>query len=180
MKENILLEIVSFFIKHSYEEFYLRELSRKLKISVFATKKYLDSLVNENFITEEKKANLRYFKANKASLFFKYSKIAFNLRRLEQVKLIEFIISKINTSSIVLFGSMAKGDDEEKSDIDLIIIGNSKYINLSEIEKKLGQKINEHLFRWNEWKQAINKNKAFYYDVLSYGIPLYGEIPIVK
>ncbi len=180
MYENILLKTASFFIEHPYKEIYLREFGKKLKISVFAAKKYLDMLLKEQFIKEERKANLRYFKANVGSLFYKYEKIAFAMRKLQKAELVEYIISKANASSIVLFGSVAKGENEEKSDIDIVIIGNNKLINFEEVEKKIGAKINEHRFKWNEWKQTSEKNKAFYYDVISYGIPIYGELPIVK
>ncbi len=147
MHESLMLKTARFFMENPYKEVFLRELAKKLRISVFAVKKYLDLLVNEEFIKEERKANLRYFKANVGSLFYKHMKIAFTMRKLQDARLVECIKNKANVSSIVLFGSAAKGEDSEKSDVDIVIIGSNQDINLREVEAKIKREINEHAFR---------------------------------
>ena len=129
MREQIPLKILKFFLENPYDEVYLRELAKKLKISPFAVKTYIDSLVKEDLVKDERKANLRYFKANINNLFFKHLKISFNINLLLKSGVIEFIKNNLaNISSIVLFGSMARGDDDKKSDIDILVIGKEKYI----------------------------------------------------
>lgn len=173
-----LIKLTKHFLKNPYKETYLRELAKHLKLSPFATKKYADLLIKENIITEERKANLRYFKANTKSLFYKHLKISFNLRSIEKSGLITHIKDNIpNLSSITLFGSVAKGEDDQNSDIDLLIIGKKKYLDLSKFQER---QITTHFFSWSEWNKQAKDNQAFYYEVTTYGIPLYGELPIIK
>jgi hypothetical protein len=180
MRDLMLIRMAEFFFENSYQEFYLRELAKKLKMSPFAAKKYADLLVKEGLIKEERKANLRYFRANMNSLFFRQLKIAFNVNKLAKSGLIEFLRENLQAvSSVTLFGSMAKGEDDGNSDVDLLIIGKDKRLDPSRFEDKIGKRITTHIFSWSEWNRQAVRNRAFYSDVISHGIPLYGERPIV-
>ncbi|MBS3143853.1 nucleotidyltransferase domain-containing protein [Candidatus Woesearchaeota archaeon] len=181
MHELMLLKVVKFFLENPYEEVYLRQLAKKLKLSPFAIKKYSDLLIKENLIKEEKKANLRYFKANTNNLFFKQLKISNNISIILKLGLIEFLKENVsNVSSIVLFGSMAKGEDDKDSDVDLLIIGKEKHLNLIKIEEKIKKRITPHIISWSEWNKKATEDIAFYHEVVNYGINLYGELPLVK
>lgn len=181
MNKLMFYKLMNRFFEKPYDEIYLRQLARELKFSPYAVKTYTDILVKESFLAEERKANLRYFKANTKNLFFKHLKIAFNMHKIEKSGIINFLNKNISgVSSIVLFGSAAKGEDEEKSDIDIVLIGKEKSISIAEFEKKLKKNINLHIFTWTEWNKQYKNNKAFYFDVIAYGTPLYGELPIVK
>ncbi|MEK6855159.1 MAG: nucleotidyltransferase domain-containing protein [Nanoarchaeota archaeon] len=181
MQELKFIKFVEFFIINPYKEVYIRELAKKLKISPFATKKYADVLVKEGLILEEKRANLRYLKANVKNLFYKHSKITYSIRHLLKSELIEFLKRNIaNLTSITLFGSLAKGEDNEESDIDLLIIGKEKRLNLSEFENKLNKEITLHFFSWSEWNSKAKEDHPFYYEIINHGIPLYGELPLTK
>ena len=82
--------------------------------------------------------------------------------------------------AIVLFGSVAKGEDSIESDIDIVIIGKEKHIDLNKFEDKIDKEITIHCFSWNEWNKMANKKDPFYYEVINSGIPLYKELPIVQ
>jgi len=175
-----LIEIIKYFLDNPYSEVYLRELAKKIHLSPFAVKKYADILVKKAIISEEKKANLRIFKANTGSLFYKHLKIAYNIQKIEDSGLISKLRGIPNVSSLVLFGSTAKGQDDSKSDIDMVVIGKRERINLNSEERKLNKEINLHVYSWSGWKREAKENAAFYYDVVGQGISLYGELPIVK
>ena len=181
MHELKFIKFVEFFLLNPYKEVYLRELAKKLKISPFATKKYADILVKEGLILDEKIANLRYLKANVANLFYKYAKVSYNIRQLQNSGLVGFLKKNIiNMTSITLFGSLAKGEDSDESDVDILIVGKQKYLSLREFEKKLGKEITLHFFSWSEWNDKAKEDHPFYYEIISHGIPLYGELPLIK
>ena len=181
MQELIFLKVVKFFLENPYEEVYLRQLAKKLNLSSFAIKKYADLLVKENFIKEERKANLRYFKADVNNLFFKHLKIALNINIILKSGLLDFLKENLaNVSSIVLFGSTAKGNDDKNSDVDILIIGKEKYLDLDKFEEKIDKEITLHIFSWSEWNQQTIENAAFYSDVIIHGITLHGELPLIK
>ncbi len=181
MQNLIPLKILNFFLENPYKEVYLRELAKNLKLSPFVTKKYADLLIKEDLIKDERKANLRYFRANSSNLFFKHLKIAFNIDILLKSGLINFLKENLtNLSSIVLFGSIAKGEDNKKSDTDILIIGKEKYLNLRKFEEKINRKITIHIFSWSEWNKKSKQDNAFYYEITTHGIALYGELPLIK
>jgi len=181
MRDLIFIKFVKFFLENPYKEFYLRELAKKLKLSPFVVKKYSDILVKENLILEQKKANLRYFRTNINNLFLKYLKKALNINLLLKSGLTNHIKENIaNVSSIVIFGSMAKGENDEKSDIDILIIGKEKFINLDKFEENVNRKITIHIFSWSEWNKKAKEDIAFYFEIINYGIALYGELPLIK
>lgn len=181
MEDLKLLRALKFFIDNPYEEMYLRELARKMKLSPYSIKQYADFLLKKDLIKEERKANLRYFKANMNNLFFKHLKIASNIYSLSEIDFVEFLKENIsNVSSIVLFGSMAKGENDKNSDVDLVIIGNKKKLSVNDFGDKINKDINVRIFSWSDWNEIADKDKAFYSEVITYGIPLFGELPIVK
>lgn len=171
----LVLDALKFFIENPYEEIYLRGFSKKLKISVNSAQRFLNLFLKEELVKEERKANLRYFKANLDSIVFRNIKITFSLKEIQDSGLLDFL--KSNFSNVVLFGSVAKGIDERTSDLDLVCIGKQKIL-LQGFEKKLNKIINVKFFTFNEWKKTKEKNKAFYQDVISEGINLIGEMPI--
>ncbi len=181
MQEMKLLKVAEFFLINPYKEVYLRELAKELKISPSAAKKYSEMLIREGLILDERKANLRYLKANESNLFYKHLKISYNLKQLLKSGLVEFIKENVaNVTSIILFGSLAKGENDDKSDIDITVIGKEKRLDLSKFEDKLDREITIHFFKWSEWNEKTNKDNPFYYEVINYGISLYGELPLVK
>jgi predicted nucleotidyltransferase len=176
-----IFKVVNFFLENPYKEAHLRGIARELRISPFSSKKFLDLLLKEGLITEKRRANLRYFKANTLNLFFKHLKISFNIKKILDSGLIDFLKDKIPAlSSITLFGSFAKGENYGESDIDLVAIGKKIKLDISGYKKILKREITLYTFSQAEWKKQQIENKAFYQDVISHGTPLYGELPLLK
>ncbi len=174
----LVLKALEFFIENPYEEIHLREFSRKMKISPNSAQRFLDLFLKEDFIKEERRVNLRYFKANLDNIVFKQIKIAYSLKKIKDLGIIKEL-EKNNFLSVVLFGSVAKGLDDENSDLDLVCIGLNKKIQ-SKIQEKLDRELNIHQFTLAEWKKQSKLNKAFYQDVISSGINLIGALPLIQ
>ena len=176
-----LWKVLQFFFSHPYKEVYLRELARKANVSVFSAKQAVDGLVKKKILVERKNGNMRYIKPNMDNLFLKHLKIAFSIKKIEESGLISYLAESIPAlSSIILFGSIAKGEDDEKSDLDLLVIGQRKKIDLSDFEKKIGREINAVVMRWAEWREHAKNDRAFYRDVITNGIILYGNMPVIE
>ncbi len=177
----LILSALEFFIEKPYEEIHLREFSRRLKISLNSAQRFLNLFLKNEFVKEERKANLRYFKANLENAVFRQIKIAYSLNMLIK----EEFISKLKETGVshaILFGSTAEGKDDEKSDVDLTLIGINKLKAMEIVRKKQEEckkEISPHFFSLAEWKKQAKGNKAFYLDVLTKGISLIGEKPIV-
>jgi predicted nucleotidyltransferase len=124
------------------------DISRSIRLAHTSVKKNLDKLVKSGLITEsiEKKGGRKFplYLSNLDNKTFKKYKTAYNILSILQSKLIEFIEEKLMPRSIVLFGSYQRGEDIEKSDIDLFIECKKEELDLSSFEKKLGRKIELH------------------------------------
>ncbi|MDO9288989.1 MAG: nucleotidyltransferase domain-containing protein, partial [Thermodesulfovibrionales bacterium] len=95
--------------------------------------------------------------------------------------LVEFLKKRIpGISSIVLYGSYAKGEDDKKSDIDILIISASKKYISSDAASLLGKEVTLSVFSPAEWSRQAKANRAFYLDVITEGIVLYGTRPVVE
>lgn len=175
----LILDSLKYFIINPYSRVHLREFSRIMKISPNSASRFLNFFLKEGLIIEERLANLRYFKANSDSVSFKELKKAFSVFVLEKSGLIQSL--KGNCFSCMLFGSVARGENDKNSDIDLVIVTKDKE-KVREIirrfQKKFKQELSPHIFTSLEWRQGKKENKAFYQDVVSCGMNLIGEILI--
>lgn len=179
--DTIFWTILKYFFLNPYQEIHLRELSRKTQISVYSTKHVVDELIKENMLIEKREGNMRYLKANIENHFFRYLKIAFSVKKIIESGIISHLIENIPAvSSIVLFGSTAIGEDDKKGDIDILVIGQRKVINLSKFEEKTGKEINLITMKWSEWREHTKNDKAFYREIITNGIVLYGSLPVIE
>lgn len=127
-------KIIGVFFESSSKKFTIRDLNKITKIPKSTAHKYLNELKKEGLISKENKAE--------NSLMFKTKKINYFLEKIISSGLINEIISKLNPSCIILFGSISKGESVKESDIDLFIESQvKKEINLSKFEKKIGHPI---------------------------------------
>ena len=175
------IKILQYFFNNPYENIHLRELARKTNISIFSTKAIIDELLTHNLLIEKKQGNQRLVKPNMKNQFFRYLKIAFSIKKIQDSQLIECLEEKIPViTSIILYGSIAKGKDDANSDIDLLIIGQKTKIDIAKYEKILEKEINLLIMKWSEWRQHTKQDKPFYREIVKDGIPLLGDIPVIE
>lgn len=175
------LNVLSLFMDNPYEKYYLREAARLLNMSPMTLKRTLELLLKSKLIRKEKTKNQILYSANTQNLAFRHLKISRSLSWLEDKNLIEFLKKRIpGISSIVLYGSYAKGEDDKKSDIDIMVISPAKKDLLPELDKLLGKEVNLSVFSAAEWSRQAKANRAFYLDVITEGIVLYGTRPVVE
>lgn len=136
------------FFVNPTKKHYLMDISRTVGLAHTSVKKNLDKLVKSGLITEsiEKKGGRRFplYQADLDNKTFKKHKTIYNISVILQSKLIEFIEEKLMPKSIVLFGSYPRGEDIEKSDIDLFVECKKEELDLKSFEKRLGRKIELH------------------------------------
>lgn len=167
---NTKEQILELLFKFPNREFHLREISKELKISPGAISKALSSLQKEKLITLEKNFLLKT-KANLNSERFKQLKRTNNLKQIYLSRLSDYLTEQFPLSTIILFGSYSKGEDTEKSDIDIAIMDKEKKLNLEQFEKILDKKINIEFINIKSITQELKEN-------IVNGITLSGHIQI--
>lgn len=133
--------ILRLFFDYPTKSFQLREISRMLKLGMPSVKLHIDRLEKEEFIKREKRGTYASYRASGNEKFMLYKKTDM-LLRLHESGLIEFLADELSPNAIVFFGSASRGEDIERSDIDLLVITKEKDINLKRFEKSLKRKIN--------------------------------------
>lgn len=134
-------KILKFFLIKPTYGFSLRELERLSGLGLPSVKKYVLEFVKQSLVVAKRIKRFNLYVANREDKKFKRIKIFYNIRKMYESGLVDFINRKLSYPTIVLFGSLAKGDDVESSDIDLFIESQEKNIDLSKFEKKLGRRI---------------------------------------
>lgn len=178
MDINRLIEI---FLEEPEKEFYVRELSRKLRKSPTTISKYLKELEKRRILKSEKKFNHLLFKAKTEREEFKQLKINYNLKKINESGIIDFLVKEFNEpKAIILFGSFAKGENIKESDVDLLVVTPlKKEINIEKFEDELGHKVQLFLFSDRELEKMKEKNKELLNSFIN-GITLHGFVEMFK
>ncbi|MBS3127292.1 nucleotidyltransferase domain-containing protein [Candidatus Woesearchaeota archaeon] len=146
-KSSIERTVEVFFINPT-KNHYLMDISRTIGLAHTSVKKNLDKLIKIGLIVEsvEKRGDRKFpfYKANLDNKLFKKYKTIYNISTILDSKIIELIEEKLMPKCIVLFGSYQRGEDVEKSDIDLFIECEKDELDVTSFEKKLGRKIELH------------------------------------
>ena len=157
--------------------FHVREFARESRLSTTAVTAAINELKKYGIIRIEETEVTRNFKADLDSQAYTDYKLIFNLYRLRRYGLIDDLITHFNNPEvIVVFGSFAKGEDTEESDIDILIIAKNKGIDidLSAYEKDFKRKINLNIL------SSIDKSSSEFKNAIANGIVLYGYLRIME
>ena len=134
-------KLLKVFLDSPTDSFRLREIARLTEISPPSVMNYLKEFEKEGLISKQIKRGIPFYIALRESLeFILYKKISIFFE-LNQCGLVSYLWDKLSPQAIVLYGSFAKGESIENSDIDLFILGKDKDLDIKNFEKKLNKKI---------------------------------------
>lgn len=159
----------------------LRDIAKKASVGVATSKLCLDYLESKDIVKKSKVGNSHLFIIKLDNPLARHIKITYMLSLINDSGLVQELINEYKViSSIVLYGSIARGDYDSKSDIDILIVSRKKIsIKHLEAEKKFDREIKFLIYILTEWREKAEKDKVFYDRVIIDGIALYGEIPVV-
>ncbi|MEW5897327.1 MAG: nucleotidyltransferase domain-containing protein [Nanoarchaeota archaeon] len=129
LKKTKLLELNEAYLKMMYwffsfpdREIGLNDLSEALRISKTTAKKVVLQLVDEGFLNREILGKIWRISCNHEHHYNYTRKICYNLTLIYESVILNAIHDLIrNPKAVVLFGSYRKGDDNERSDIDIAV-----------------------------------------------------------
>lgn len=174
--EEKILEIL---FENSNKEFHIRKLARLTKLNPNTIINITNKLLNKKLISKKKDedTNRVLIKAN-LNNEFKLKKQFYNIKKIINSGLIEYLNNTLAFPSIFLFGSYAKSENHKNSDIDLFIICDKIIkIDLSYFEKKLNCEIQLFIHNKEEFIKMKKDNKELLNNVLN-GIKLSGYLDI--
>jgi predicted nucleotidyltransferase len=119
----------------------MRELSRKVGLTHPALLNHLRALVADSLLVRREEGLYPTYEGNMSSEMFRLLKSDDMVHRLYSERLVDRIEESIRPDCIVLFGSAARGEDTEESDIDLFVQARERQLDLGEYEESLGRKV---------------------------------------
>ncbi|MBN1377461.1 nucleotidyltransferase domain-containing protein [Candidatus Woesearchaeota archaeon] len=173
-------KVLKVLFEESNKEFHIRLLARLTGLHPNTIINITDKLSENNLITKNKNKDngLVIVKANTKNPLYKLKKQFYNIRKIYESKVIEFLNDKLNYPIIILFGSYAKAENHKDSDIDLFVIcTEKKELKLEKYESVLNAEIQLFLHTQEEFKKLQKKSPELINNVLN-GYKLAGYLEV--
>jgi predicted nucleotidyltransferase len=167
--ENTREKVLELIFDFPTQRFHIREIARMLKISAPAVSNAIKKLESEGFLVH-KKGFISEIYAKIDDQFRDFKRIN-NLKKIYDSGLPGYLNGKFPLATIVLFGSYSRGEDIEKSDIDIAIFEKEKKLEIELFEKKLNKKINIEFIDFSKASSELKES-------LINGIVLFGNITL--
>jgi len=115
-------KVLGLLAKFSDQEFYEREVVRRLGISSGSANRALNELFSSGAVSRRREGKMYFYSVDSSN-----AAIA-ELKKLVNLMLVEPLIEELKKISnrIVLYGSCAQGTDTSESDLDLFVVSNDK------------------------------------------------------
>lgn len=115
-------KVLEWFFAYPTKEFSLNELIEHVGISKTTANSVVRQLIKEGFLQKEEIGKTWRLSCNQKHGYNLTRKVPFHLTQIYESGIIEDIQKKLpQAQAIILFGSYRKGDDTEKSDIDIAV-----------------------------------------------------------
>lgn len=170
-EENILKLILE---NSPLKEWHFEEIAREAKVTKAVANKWLKRYTEEGLIKKTKeKGRFPFFTAGSNNATYNSRKRVYALEQMHKSGLIPRLLSLKNAKTIILFGSMIRGDWYKDSDIDIFIYGNADGLNKHACEHKLRRNIELHTF---ENKKELREVRTGLIKNIANGYVLKGQI----
>jgi predicted nucleotidyltransferase len=115
-------KVLSLLAKFSDQEFYEREVARKLGISTGSANRALNELYSDGAVTRRREGKMYFYSIDSSNAAFT------EFKKIVTLLLIEPLVGELKkiSSRIILYGSCALGTDNSNSDLDLFVVANNK------------------------------------------------------
>lgn len=148
--ENLIL-ILKLLFWHSTTSFHSNDISRRTGMSPSAVSKEIHNILILGLVSKTAKGNLVLYQINKQNTIYnELRQIFFKFELVDE--LIAKDLAGFGIRFALIFGSFARGAENESSDVDLLIVGNVPQNlvlkTISNIEGRIGREIN--VITWNE------------------------------
>ncbi len=153
-------------------EFYAAELASKLGVPPSSLQRELKQLTSADILTSTVRGHMTFYRANKESpLFVDLRGLMLKTRGLVDVLTYALrpLIPKIEVAFV--FGSIAAGNERSESDIDLMVVGSVRPMDLSlplrRVRNEIGREINPSVYTGTEFRSKLGAGDHFLTHVMS-------------
>lgn len=176
-------QLLALLFSNPDRSFYLRELARMTGASPGTTQRELRALVTVGLSRSHRRGNQVHFQANRASPAFpslcSFLELTMGIPDILRAGLAP-LADRIQFAGI--FGSIAKGSPEPTSDVDVLVVGDVEFSEVSDAldgsKHRVQREVVPMVYTRDEFARRVNENAHFVSSVLNSPlIPLIGELP---
>ncbi|MBP8717522.1 MAG: nucleotidyltransferase domain-containing protein [Candidatus Atribacteria bacterium] len=162
-------KVLNFLIQSPGKQFLAKEIEKATRISRAGVNLSLRKLAKEKLVLREKKAKIYLYSVDYHNPVIKQLKV------LKTTVLLQPLVNKLKPLSkkIVLFGSCARGEDIDSSDIDLFILADSPKAIEEKIEKSDLRKKLQPIIRNSTQFIQMEKEESIFFEEIEHGITLW-------
>ena len=115
-------KVLSLLAKFSDQEFYERQVARRLGISFGSANRVLNDLYSTGAVTRRREGKMYFYSIDSSTA------AVVEFKKMINIMLVEPLAEELKKMSnrIVLYGSCALGTDTSESDLDLFVVSNKK------------------------------------------------------
>ena len=157
---------------NSDRSFYTNEIVRFVDSGIGVVQRELEKLAQSGLVTIKKVGNQKHYQANPDTpIFAELRGIVLKTVGLADILRLALLPLSDKIQAAFIYGSIAKGSDTAKSDIDVLIIGTELayadvYEALSAHESDIGRPVNPSIYSTQELQRKLAEDNAFVSRVL--------------
>ncbi len=163
--------ILALLYGHVDQSFYVRQIARHLKASVGAVQRELERLTQTGLVKRWSSGNQVYYQVNESNPVFADMRSLVN-KTVGVFNVLQNALDPLAESIIAAFvyGSVARGEETAKSDIDLIVVGEVELdevlSQMEKIEQTLGRPANPTVYSEREFRLKVASENHFVNSVM--------------
>jgi len=189
MGKKSKIKILRLLMSNNNQDYCLDDIAKFTGMSCGTIYPSLNELLETRLIVQRKAGRSILYKINKNHTLFNKIKELIEMEKKSLINITkEFIsdLTKDNISAIILFGSVARGEFTEKSDVDILVVykGEKTKKQVRDLADKILDTYDTHIvpifLTQKEIQDRIKRFDNFIITVVNEGRLLYGEAPWLK
>ena len=177
MIHNKYFEIMTQYVGDLNKKWHGRGLAKRISLSQKATALALKNLKKENLLKSEKKGNMKNYYINTKNPEIKDTikivEIMRKIRFLRKHKKLREIFGE-DKRIVGIFGSYAKEEQTEESDLDVFIIGDQKKEDYDELGNMFDLEVRIKYFTETQFKKLLKEKNNLFKEIVQYHILIFG------
>jgi predicted nucleotidyltransferase len=159
--------VLALIFGHPDRSFYTSEIIRNVRSGTGAVERELSRLQSSGLVSVERIGNQKHYRANRQSpIFEELHNIVLKTVGLTEPLRESLAPHADKIKAAFVYGSVAKGNDTARSDIDLMVIGEDLsypdlYAGLQKIESVLLRKVNPNFMTLEDWRRKRARKDSF-------------------
>ena len=151
---------------HADEEFYLRQIIRTAGVGQGSMQRELKMLVGSGLVLRRALGRQVYFKANPDSPVYKELRgLLLKTAGVADVLRAALAPLAVRIEVAFVYGSIARGDERRASDVDIMVLGEASFAEVSQAlgpaQQRLGREVNPTVYSPAEYKKKLAAGHHF-------------------